>query len=147
MKNMPNIPATVSTWTMFAPLTFRERKIRRGINGVPAVASRAMNSASRTSEPAPSSSVSVAPQPCSAAGFTIVYTPSISDVVIRNAPSRSAPWPKPRPSSSSSRRIVATAVTTPIGALMKKIQCQLMICVITPPSSRPTAPPAEATNA
>jgi hypothetical protein len=35
----------------------------------------------------------------------------------------------------------------PIGTLMKKIQCQLMARVSTPPASRPTDPPAEATNA
>ena len=29
----------------------------------------------------------------------------------------------------------------------KKIQCQSIDCVITPPASRPTEPPAEATNA
>ena len=35
----------------------------------------------------------------------------------------------------------------PIGTFTKKIQCQLTSSVMTPPSSRPTAPPAEATNA
>ena len=34
----------------------------------------------------------------------------------------------------------------PIGTLMKKIQCQLMDWVSTPPTSRPTEPPAEATK-
>ena len=38
-------------------------------------------------------------------------------------------------------------VAIPIGMLMKKIQCQLSACVSTPPASRPTDPPAEATNA
>ena len=35
----------------------------------------------------------------------------------------------------------------PIGMFTKKIQCQSIDCVITPPASRPTEPPAEATNA
>ena len=35
----------------------------------------------------------------------------------------------------------------PIGMLTKKIQCQSIDCVITPPASSPTEPPAEATNA
>ena len=34
----------------------------------------------------------------------------------------------------------------PIGTLMKKIQCQLIASVSTPPSSRPIEPPAEATK-
>ena len=43
--------------------------------------------------------------------------------------------------------MAATAVAIPIGRLMKKIQCQLMAWVSTPPASRPIEPPAEATNA
>ena len=39
-----------------------------------------------------------------------------------------------------------TAVTIPIGMLTKKIQCQLIDWVRTPPASRPTEPPAEATK-
>ena len=35
----------------------------------------------------------------------------------------------------------------PIGRFTKKIQCQLIDCVSTPPATRPTEPPAEATNA
>ena len=31
---MPNMPATLSTWIRFAPVTLRERKIRSGISGV-----------------------------------------------------------------------------------------------------------------
>ena len=68
-------------------------------------------------------------------------------VVISTAPSTSAPSRKPMPLSFSSRRRAQIAVTSPIGALTKKIQCQLISWVITPPIRRPTAPPAEATNA
>ena len=71
-KNMPNIPATDSTWIRLAPVTLRERKIRSGISGFEAVASRARKMASSTIEMAPSKSVRLAPQPCSAAGLTIV---------------------------------------------------------------------------
>ncbi|MEJ7715632.1 MAG: hypothetical protein WKF40_08000 [Thermoleophilaceae bacterium] len=38
------------------------------------------------------------------------------------------------------------AVATPTGTLMKKIQCQLIASVSTPPASRPIDPPAEATK-
>ena len=31
---MPNMPATDSAWTRFAPATLRERKIRSGISGL-----------------------------------------------------------------------------------------------------------------
>ena len=40
-----------------------------------------------------------------------------------------------------------TNAATPIGRLMKKIQCQLNAWVSTPPTRRPIEPPAEATNA
>ena len=38
-------------------------------------------------------------------------------------------------------------MSRPTGTLTKKIQCQLIDSVSTPPASRPTEPPAEATNA
>ena len=45
-------------------------------------------------------------------------------------------------------RIEARAkVASPIGTLMKKIQCQLTAWVSTPPTSNPIEPPAEATKA
>ena len=50
------------------------------------------------------------------------------------------------PSSSSSSRCAATAVAMAIGMFTKKIQCQLIDWVSTPPSSRPIEPPAEATK-
>ena len=105
-----------------------------------------MNAASSTSETAAKSSVRPAPQPSSAAGLTIVYTPSISALVISTAPGMSAPSPMPMPLSRSISRVASTAVTMPIGMLMKKIQCQLIDCVSTPPASRPTEPPADATK-
>jgi hypothetical protein len=71
-KNIPNIPATRRTWIALAPETLRERKMRSGISGVRAVASRRMNAPSSASAMAPSTSVVVAPQPSSAAGLTIV---------------------------------------------------------------------------
>ncbi len=49
MKNIPNMPATDTTWMTFAPLMLRERKIRSGMSGVLAVASRTTNAASRAS--------------------------------------------------------------------------------------------------
>ena len=37
-------------------------------------------------------------------------------------------------------------MATPIGRLTKKIQCQLISCVITPPASSPIEAPAAATK-
>ncbi len=37
-------------------------------------------------------------------------------------------------------------VTTPMGTLMKKIQCQLMVWVKTPPKRSPIEPPPTATK-
>ena len=110
-------------------------------------ASRTTNATSKASESAPSASVPPAPQPSSAAGLTIVYTSSISEPVISTAPGISAPPPEPMPLSRASNRWARSAVTMPIGMLMKKIQCQLMAWVSTPPASSPIDPPAEATKA
>ena len=59
----------------------------------------------------------------------------------------SLPLSRPIPSSLCSSRSVITAVAMPIGTLTKKIQCQLIAWVSTPPASSPIEPPAEATNA
>ena len=50
------------------------------------------------------------------------------------------------PLSFSIRRIASTAVAIPIGMFTKKIQCQLIDWVRTPPSSSPIEPPADATK-
>ena len=71
MKNMPNMPATTTTWTRFAPATLRERKIRSGISGFDPRAWRATKPASSTSETAPRPTVCSEPQPYSLA-LTIV---------------------------------------------------------------------------
>ncbi len=146
-KNIPNIPATDRIWIELAATIGRERKIRSGISGLRARASRAKKATSSPIEHAPSSSVVVAPQPSLAAGSTIVYTPSISAPVISRAPGTSAPARRPMPGRSGTSRRAARIVATPIGRLTKKIQCQLIDWVSTPPATRPTDPPAEATNA
>jgi hypothetical protein len=51
------------------------------------------------------------------------------------------------PLSGSISRPASAAAAIPIGTFTKKIQCQLIAWVSTPPTSRPTAPPAEATKA
>ena len=66
--------------------------------------------------------------------------------MISTAPGMSAPPPKPMPSSLSISRIARTPVTIAIGTFTKKIQCQLIDCVSTPPMSSPIVPPAEATK-
>jgi hypothetical protein len=50
------------------------------------------------------------------------------------------------PLRSGTSLIAASAVTMPIGMLTKKIQCQLIVSVSTPPSSSPSEPPATATK-
>src|SRR5829696_2601990 len=60
------------------------------------------------------------------------------------APGRSAPAPRPMPFGSGTRRSAKNAVASPIGRLMKKIQCQEIASVSTPPASRPIEPPADA---
>ena len=87
----------------------------------------------------------MAPQPFSGIS-TIVYTPSISALVISAAPGRSAPLSRPMPSSAWISRAPATAAKTPIGRFTKKIQCQLIASVSTPPSSSPSEAPAAATK-
>ncbi len=69
---MPNMPATVSAWIRLAPATLRDRKIASGTSGFRAVASRATNAARSASEAAPRPIAAPEPQPCSAAGLTIV---------------------------------------------------------------------------
>src|SRR5918993_2893733 len=71
----------------------------------------------------------------------------MSEAVIRDAPGTSAPSRNPMPLSVSISLPAITAVAMPTGTLTKKIQCQLMDWVSTPPTSRPTAPPADATKA
>ena len=93
----------------------------------------------------PRASVRFEAQPCSVMP-RIVYTPSITPVVSSAAPGRSAPALRPTPGRGSISRRASTPVTMPIGRLMKKIQCQEMRSVSTPPASRPIEPPAEATK-
>ena len=84
-------------------------------------------------------------QPCSVMP-RIVYTPSITPAVSSTAPGMSAPAPTPMPGLGLDQPQASTPVITPTGRLMRKIQCQLMRSVRTPPESRPIDPPAEATN-
>ena len=62
------------------------------------------------------------------------------------APGRSAPAVRPIPSSAGTSLIASSAVAIPSGTLTKKIQCQLIVSVSTPPASSPIEPPATATN-
>ena len=104
-----------------------------------------MNAASSPIETAPSASVWVDPQPSSVTP-RIVYTPSIRPPVSSAAPGRSAPAARPIPARSGTSLIANSAVASPIGRLTKKIQCQLIASVSTPPTSSPIEPPATATN-
>ena len=69
---MANIPATTSAWMAFAPDTVRERKMRSGMSGSRAVASRTRKAASSARARPPRRRVEPAPQPSLAAGSTIV---------------------------------------------------------------------------
>ena len=72
--------------------------------------------------------------------------PSMSDSVISTDPTTSTPVRMPSPTFSTIRARPATKVKTPIGTLMKKIQCQLRAWVRMPPTSRPMEPPPTATK-
>ena len=72
--------------------------------------------------------------------------PTMSAPVIRIDPSQSSPLSSPIPTFSSSSIAPRTNVAIPIGRLMKKIQCQLTVCVSTPPTSSPREPPPTATK-
>ncbi len=78
---------------------------------------------------------------------TMAYTKSITDAVTSRAPNTSTPSRTPAPGRSSINDRPSNNAATPIGTLMKKIQCQLTACVKAPPTSRPIAPPEEATKA
>jgi hypothetical protein len=66
--------------------------------------------------------------------------------VISAAPALSAPSRMPMPSSGSTTRCANSRVARPIGTFTKKIQCQLRLCVSTPPARRPIDAPAAATK-
>lgn len=123
----------------------RERKILKGMSGVVARAWRMRNPSISSTASAPSASVCAEPHAWWLA-WTIVYTASISELTKSSAPGASAPCPSPIPFSAGSSRIASTAVVIPIGALTKKIQCQLSAWVSTPPASSPIAPPKAATK-
>ena len=92
---MPNSPATISTWTTFAPVTLRERKIRSGISGVRGgVLAQDEAREQRERDRAQDQRLRRAPAVARPAS-TIVYTPSISELVISTAPGTSAPFVEP----------------------------------------------------
>ena len=91
------MPATSSACRTLEPATLRERKSRSGISGLAIRAWRKMNSASRTAEIALRMSVRESPQPHFSI-CRIVKTPSISELVSRSAPGKSAPSLSPIPS-------------------------------------------------
>ncbi len=133
----------MSACTPLAAESLREPKMRRGRIGVFASAWRTTNAASKPTATAPKPSVRTEPSPKSD-DWTIVYTPSISATVTSTAPTTSTPFSIPIPRSDASRRNESAAVTTPIGTLTKKIQCQLTAWVMSPPARSPIAAPADA---
>src|SRR6266849_2695085 len=72
--------------------------------------------------------------------------PSTVAAVTSKEPAMSRPLPTPIPSVSSMSAAPATNVATPMGRLMKKIQCQLIHSVSRPPASRPIEPPPAITK-
>ena len=62
-KNIPNSPATISTWIRLAPVTVRERKIRNGTSGSLAWVCRTTKPTSSATAAAPNPSVCAEPQP------------------------------------------------------------------------------------
>ena len=68
--------------------------------------------------------------------------PDISPVVTSTAPTTSAPAARPSPRSFGSTGNAIAIAASPIGRLMKKIQCQLRASVRTPPRTWPIDAPA-----
>ena len=147
---MPNMPATTSTWIRLAPATLRERKMRSGISGLRGASPRGRRSAA-------SSASATAPKPSVRAGAPAVLGGRLDDRVDAehqragdqharpgtSAPLREARCPRSRLEQPQRQHARSTM---PIGRLTKKIQCQLIAWVSTPPASRPIEPPAEATK-
>jgi len=131
-----NRPLAVRPRTTLDPLRLRSRRTDSGIIGLRTRNSVATKAASRAAEAAPNHGLDL----------TIAYTPTISAAVTRSAPRTSTPSRRPMPSDSSISARPSTQVTTPIGTLMKKIQCQPIELTIAPPSSSPSVPPLTATN-
>ena len=83
----------------------------------------------------------------SALPFTIAYTATISAPVTVIAPPTSRLRPcAALPLVPGISRNVRNTTAIPIGILTRKIQCQLIVSVRTPPSTTPMLPPPEATN-
>ena len=129
-----------------APEALRDANSRNGINGLATRACRATKATSRATATAPSPIVRAEVQPTEDT-CRMVKTPSIRPAISRTAPTTSAPWPRPsaglvldQPHGQPRRS------PRPTGRLMKKIQCQLIAEVSTPPASRPIEPPADATK-
>src|SRR5262249_16525232 len=70
----------------------------------------------------------------------------MSAAVISAAPAMSMPCRSPRPSFSRMSHAPSAMVTSPIGTLMKKIQCQLAHWIRNPPARRPSEPPPAITS-
>ena len=123
----------------------RERKIPSGISGLRAVASRTKNAQERHRAPPSSSVWPVAPA---------VLGRRLDDRVDaehqrtgdEDRAGHVGAVAEADPLVALDQPHGQDAVTIPMGTLMKKIQCQLIDCVRTPPASRPTEPPADATK-
>jgi hypothetical protein len=124
----------------------RSRKSPRGISG----AATRVSTTRKTSRSATASArrPSVVPDVHpSWFPFTIPYTATISAAVTVIAPPTSSPRPADAvPGVEGSSRIVRKTTATPIGRLTRKIQCQLIVSVSTPPRTTPMLPPPEATK-
>jgi hypothetical protein len=70
----------------------------------------------------------------------------MSAAVMSAEPSTSMSRPIPRPVFSVIHLRPSRTVTTPMGTLTKKIQCQLSVSVITPPAISPSDAPPETTS-
>jgi hypothetical protein len=128
----------------FPVVVARDRNRRSGISGAAAVLSRARKATRHATAAAKSVSVRDANTPSLDAGPTIAYTASITAAVTSTAPGASV-WRSWRRTVSAGTYLSAdTTVATPIGTLMKKIQCQSRTWAIPPPARTPMVPPAAA---
>ena len=120
-------------------------RMRSGRMGLASRDSSSTKPASSRSDAAPKASVCTETHPYWVASM-MAKTPSMRASVTITEPVTSTPLRMPSPTFSRIRARPSRKVTTPMGTLMKKIQCQDRVWVSTPPTNRPIEPPPTATK-
>src|SRR3977135_1118120 len=102
------------------------------------------NAAIRTAETTKPTIVRPDVQPQLSALISVNTSAIVPSVIVTAPPTAYAPFPTASARRSGTIRGASASTTAPMGTLTKNTQRQLSSCTSTPPSSRPTAPPAPA---